>query len=147
MTTWKRSVGWTWILAASTGLGKAVGFTVGGPHGPRLIVSHHSRARLRSDHRQLWFRLFNSQTGYARKHLQCTPHPTLTFMNTHTTLHPSYMTTREYNEILFLYAIWVSCQSTGQLVVVGKSVTMKSVVFCLIVSIHVMLAELNVLEL
>lgn len=77
MTTWKRSVGWTWIFAASTGLGKAVGFNVGGPHGPGLIVSHHGRARLRSDHWQLWFRQINSQTGYARKHLQCTPHPTL----------------------------------------------------------------------
>lgn len=59
------------ILVASTGVGKAAGFTVGGLHGPGLIVSHHSRAR--SDHRQLWFRQFNSQTGYARKHLQHSP--------------------------------------------------------------------------
>lgn len=111
MTTWKWSVGWTWAFFASTGLGKAVGFTVGGPHGPGLIVSHHSRARLKSDHRQLWFRRFNSQIGYARKHLQCTPRPILAHI-AHT-LHPSYMTTREYKEFLFLRTIWAGCQSTG----------------------------------
>lgn len=101
--TWKQSMGRTQIHAASTGLGEAVGFTVGGPHGPGLIVSHHGRARLRSDHRQLWFRRFNSQTGYARKHLQSTPHPGLTLM--HTTLHPSLMTTREHNEFLTIRAV------------------------------------------
>lgn len=40
-------------LAAATQMEKTEGFTVGGPHGPGLIVSHHSQARLSSDHRQL----------------------------------------------------------------------------------------------
>lgn len=124
MTTWVWAVGWTWILAASTGLGRDVGFTVGGPHGPGLIVSHHRRASLRSDHRQLWFRQFNSQTGYARKHLQCTLRPTLTHMHKHTLLFIHHTWPQENRtNFFFLYPIWVSCQSSGKLVAVVPSAT------------------------
>lgn len=55
------------------------------PEDPGLILSHQNGARLRSDHRQLWFRRFSSPTGFARKHLDCTPHPstlTRTYMRT-----------------------------------------------------------------
>lgn len=43
-------------------------------------------------------------------------HPTPVHTRANTAFHPSYMTTREYNEFLFLYGISVSCKSTGELV-------------------------------
>lgn len=97
MTTWKWSVGWTRILSASIELGRAVGFTVGGPHGPGLIVSHHCRARLRSDHRHLIQAV--QQPNRVCQETQHTPHSTFTHMHTLST--PSYMTTNKCKVLLF----------------------------------------------
>lgn len=125
MTTWKWFAGWTWITAASTGLGKAVGFTVGGPHGPGLIVSHHSRSQAEIRPPAALIQAVRQANRVCQEALTA-QHPA---PRSHTRAqYSSIIRDRERvadNAFLFPCAVWIRCQFTCELLVAVTPVTVK----------------------